>query len=67
MELSQRELATILAALEFWKEELDEGEAWMSQSLFFSACLPLSAEEIDQLAERLESKEAVDARSARRI
>ena len=57
MQITNRELSTILAALEYWKEELNEGETWIRESLFFSAWSPLSAGEIDKLAERLEPDE----------
>jgi hypothetical protein len=57
MNLSPRELATLRAALEYWKEELSEGSEWLPDSLFFKNHSPLSPDEVDRLAERLGASE----------
>ena len=52
MELNDHELATVLAALRYWQEEMLGQEA----SCFpehFRGLTPLTREEIDALAERL--------------
>lgn len=51
--LSYRELATLRAALNCWKEELAEGEGWIHDSLYFAEYSPLSAAEVDDLERRL--------------
>ena len=53
--LSNRELATILAALRYWQQDLanDEGEGPISPDHFDDQITPLTAEEIDELCERL--------------
>jgi hypothetical protein len=60
MKLTRRECATIRAALEYWKEELDEGKEWIPDSIFFKDCSPLSANEIDALSERIVRTETED-------
>jgi hypothetical protein len=53
--LSDRELATVLAALRYWQEDLakngDEGPIAVEH--FDEANTPLTVEEIDDLCERL--------------
>jgi hypothetical protein len=55
MQLTRRELATIQAALEYWKEELEEGADWIPDSNFFAEYSALSIAEVDDLATRLAS------------
>jgi hypothetical protein len=52
--LTGRELATVLAALRYWQQRLDDsgGEAPVLD-YFDDAVTPLTAEEIDWLCERL--------------
>jgi hypothetical protein len=57
MNLSPRELATLRAGLEYWKEELSEGGEWLSESVFFKNHSPLSPDEVDRLGERLGASE----------
>lgn len=54
IEITQRELATILPALVYWKEELAEGEDWIPESNYFQEHSPLTEFEIDALAARFE-------------
>ena len=55
--LDARELATLLAALLFWQEEIAPHEPQIAQpylaSVGFPNTPPLSAAEIDRLAEKL--------------
>ena len=52
--LSDRELATVLAALRFWQQQLDESEGEPPiRDHFENEITPLSVEEIDALCERL--------------
>src|SRR5688572_28766226 len=56
MELSDREIATVLAALDAWKDELSEGMDWICKVHDFRKHLPLSKREVDQLRQRLKSR-----------
>jgi hypothetical protein len=51
-ELSLRELATVLAALRFWQEEMCPDPAGCYPE-HFEGTTPLDAREIDDLCERL--------------
>ena len=51
--LSERELATVLAALRFWQRAVPEKDAKAYSPLHFASCRPLSNSEIDWLCERL--------------
>lgn len=52
--LTQRELATILAALRYWQHDLAENEDGpISPEHFGDSTTPLTVEEIDTLCERL--------------
>ncbi len=52
--LNPRELATVLAALRYWQQQQKECEATIVAAFpQFSEERPLSADEIDQLCERL--------------
>ena len=53
MRISNRDLATLLAALEYWKEELANGRDWIPESAFFEKFSPLSVSEIDELVDRM--------------
>lgn len=55
IKITQRELATILPALEYWKEELAEGKDWIPESNYFRRYSPLTESEIDALSERFKS------------
>src|SRR5258708_3363886 len=57
--ISKREIATVLSALEVWKEELAEGQEWIPESIHFKNYSPLSVYEIDKLAERLASESTI--------
>lgn len=54
-QLTQRELATVLAALRYWQHdiELNGVENFIDAAGFFTEVMPLTAEEIDVLAEAL--------------
>jgi hypothetical protein len=54
IKITQRELATVLPALEYWKEELAEGEEWIPESNYFRKHTPLTAAEIDALFARFQ-------------
>ena len=51
VQLTERELATVLAALRYWQQDLAENEGPISEH--FAEVTPLSVEEIDDLCERL--------------
>lgn len=52
MKLTDRELATILAALRYWQQDLAENpDGPISEH--FEEATPLTVEEIDELCERL--------------
>ncbi len=52
--LSNRELATVLAALRYWQSDLAENDdAPISPAHFDNKITPLSVDEIDSLCERL--------------
>jgi hypothetical protein len=55
LSLSDRELATILAALRYWQLDLadNEGEGPICPELFDDTITPLNIEEIEYLCERL--------------
>jgi hypothetical protein len=57
-ELDARELATVLAALRYWQEEMVP-HAGPCNLTHFADMLPLDADEIDALCERLNRTEAV--------
>jgi hypothetical protein len=57
--MTSKELATVLAALRYWQQELQEiaeqpdEDNWIAESLHFQEHEPLTVEEIDDLCERL--------------
>jgi hypothetical protein len=57
--MTSKELATVLAALRFWQQELQDiadhpdEDNWIAESLHFQEHEPLTSEEIDDLCERL--------------
>jgi hypothetical protein len=51
--LSPRELATVLAALQYWQSELAATDEIIDGGEHFSDHHPLTADEIDDLCERL--------------
>jgi hypothetical protein len=53
--LTRRELATIRAALEAWKEEVAEDTGWLAESIFFCKHQPLNSADVDELNFRLQS------------
>ncbi len=55
MKLSDRELATLLAALRYWQQDLTESEEGPI-SEHFEDVEPLTVEEIDDLCERLNTE-----------
>jgi hypothetical protein len=58
--LSERELATVLAALRHWQQAVPEKDAHAYSPLHFASVQPLSRSEIDTLCERLNSGDAID-------
>ena len=53
-----RELATVLAALRYWQQDLEANDAPPISEEFFADCEPLTSEEIDSLCERLNTQSA---------
>jgi len=53
MELSDREVATVLAALRYWQGECGPENAEATDNVHFDECAPLTMTEIDGLCERL--------------
>ncbi len=53
-----RELATVLAALRYWQQDLEANGAPPISAEFFADCEPLTSEEIDTLCERLNTEPA---------
>jgi hypothetical protein len=51
--MTKRELATVLAALRYWQQDLDASDSPPIDAEHFTECDPLSSEEIDELCERL--------------
>jgi hypothetical protein len=62
MDLNDREVATIRAALEVWEEELKQGSEWIEESDLFGEHPPLSLAEIKELDARLDNRDSKDAR-----
>lgn len=56
--MTDRELATVLAALRYWQQDLEANDAPPISADFFAECEPLTSEEIDGLCERLNSETA---------
>ena len=57
--LSNRELATVLAALRLWQADVSDNDAGIPADFveFFDDHAPLTADEIDALCDRLNTKE----------
>ena len=55
--LNERELATVLAALRYWQQDLAENDGPISEH--FADETPLTVEEIDALCERLNCDPAI--------
>jgi hypothetical protein len=53
MQLSDRELATVLAALRYWQDEMRPGDVPLCYPEHFEDVTPLTTDEIDSLCERL--------------
>lgn len=51
--LSERELATVLAAMRYWQRTVPDLFAYAASPLHFRSCRPLSSAEIDALCEKL--------------
>jgi len=51
--VTERELATLLAALRFWQRAVPEKDAKAYSPLHFQSCQPLAHAEIDALCEKL--------------
>lgn len=51
--MTNQELATVLAALRYWQQDLEANEAPPISEEYFADCEPLTSEEIDELCERL--------------
>jgi len=58
--LTERELATVLAALRHWQRAVPEKDAQSYSPLHFKAVQPLSHREIDSLCERLNTGNTTD-------
>ena len=54
--MTNKELATVLAALRYWQQDLEANDAPPISEEFFADCEPLTSEEIDELCERLNSE-----------
>lgn len=63
MTFTKRETATLLAALRYWQEQIDDVEMnesednWMADSLHFKDHKPLTSEEIDELCGKINPAE----------
>jgi hypothetical protein len=53
MELTDRQMTTIFAALIAWEDELSEGERWLTSIYDFGEHTPLSKEEVRGLRDQL--------------
>lgn len=51
--ISKRELATVLAALRYWQQDLADNEDGPIDDLHFDEHEPLTVDEIEDLCERL--------------
>jgi hypothetical protein len=58
--LNQRELATILAALRYWRQDLAENEDGPISPEHFETETSLSVDEIDDLCQRLNGDAATE-------
>ena len=56
MNLSNRELATVLATLRYWQQDLAANEEGPISTEHFAEETPLTIEEIDDLCERLNTR-----------
>lgn len=61
MRLTEREIATIRASLDSWKDKLLEGVERIMETHDFREHSPLSREEVDDVRQRLEPREATAA------
>jgi hypothetical protein len=59
MTLTDRDLATVLAALRYWQQDLSENEGPIITHHFDDRITPLTVEEIDDLCEQLNCGMAV--------
>lgn len=59
MRLTEREVLTILAALDAWKDELMEGMEWIVECHNFHDQLPLTCDEVDDLRDNLKRRQQV--------
>lgn len=57
IELSDRETATVLAALRYWQGECGPESAEAADIVHFDECDPLTLDEIDWLCERLNARQ----------
>jgi hypothetical protein len=58
MQFNSRELATVLAALRYWKNDLDDPSLTEGFEEYFTDTARLSAEDIDDLCERINFDDA---------
>jgi hypothetical protein len=56
MQLTDRQMATILAALIAWEDELSEGERWLTSIYDFGEHTPLSKQEVRELRDQLRKR-----------
>jgi len=56
--MKSRELATVLAALRYWQQDIEANDVPPISGEFFADCEPLTSEEIDGLCERLNRQPA---------
>ena len=59
MRITAREMATILAALDAWNDELSEGMKWIAECHSFGVHSPLTREEVRELRQRLRQQRVV--------
>jgi hypothetical protein len=64
MQLTERELATVLSALRYWQQDLDQQDPDLDEdagpiSPNFKKHEPLTSEKIDRLCERLEAESGI--------
>lgn len=57
MKLTDKELATVLAALRYWQDDLEENNGHPAILEYFEEVDPLSVDEIDELCEKLNTED----------
>ena len=62
--MTKKELATVLAALRYWQQDLEANDDPPISGEHFAECEPLTSAEIDALCERLNAQSAEPATRA---